>query len=353
MKIRVGIAGTSGSLMQDGWTQAFAQPGCGFEIVGNASLGSSHAVMLPYRLPLLDDVAMDVLIVDLCVNEQRALNRNLHDPAQTAALFAWLRGWCADRGILPVVLILPHVTTAGLRHSAVRDHWAEMCRAAGLPFLDGYRLLRHACFFGERAPRHFMSGPNHLNPRGAKMTAEVLMETLTRFLQHAQIGTEQGSVHEFRHVHLNGKAERSTSLMTEHLHRLLIGDTLRAETGPGDLVGMVLNMNASCAALVISGQDMRVKRLDSPHARADSTPAMVCWSLLHPVAAADDCFVLSVQPARDMSGQEDNDHTDPGRPAEVAEPAVELAGLVIRGPARARRLVMTSGAEPDLLRLLD
>ncbi|MDO5706325.1 MAG: hypothetical protein Q4G49_14840 [Paracoccus sp. (in: a-proteobacteria)] len=353
MRTRVGIVGTSGSLMQDGWTQAFAQPGSGFEIVGNVSLGSSHAAMLPYRLPLLDDVAMDVLIVDLCVNEQRALNRNLHDPAQTAALFEWLRAWCADRGILPVVLILPHVTAAGLRAAAVRDHWVAMCRAAGLPFLDGYRLLRQACFYSERGVRHFMAGQSHLNPRGAKMVATVLMDTLSRFLQGAQIGAVPGAAHDFRHVHLGGGLERATGLLREKVHRLSLGDTLPVASGPGDLVGMVLNMTATNAALVVLGEEMRIKRLDSPFAQDGAGPVMVCWMLLNPVATLDGGFVLSVQPARDMAGQEDNDHSATDRPSHPADPTVELSGLILRTAARPRRLMAASGADPDLMRLLD
>lgn len=354
MKVRAGIIGTSGSLMAEGWAAVFGAEGTGFQVVGNASLGSSHAAMLPYRLPLLDDVAMDVLIVDLCVNEQRALNRNLHDPAQTRALFDWLRGWCADRGILPVVLILPHVTAEGLRASAVRDHWAGMCRAAGLPFLDGYRLLRLAGLLGDRPPRHFMAGQNHLNPRGARLMGEVLAATLARFLLAAQTGAETAPAHAFRHLYLGGTVARASSLLTERVARLGLGDSLAADIGPDHRVeGLVLNMAATTGALVIAGQGMRVKRLDSPHARPDAAPLIVCWSLLDPIEGQDGRAILSVQPARDMAGQEENDHCTPGPAPAVTEPVVELAGLVLRGPAAPRRLATASGCDPDLIGLLD
>ena len=352
MKPRVGIIGTSGSLMTEGWSAAFAAAGGG-EIVGNASLGSSHAVMLPYRLPLLEAAGMDVLIVDLCVNEQRALNRNLHDVARTAELFHWLRGWCAERGVLPVVLVLPHLTEAGTRASAVRDHWAGLCRAAGLPFLDGYRLIRHACLYAHQAPRHFMADQNHLSVRGARLVGEILAQTLGRFLQLAQIGTESAPAHDFRHHGLKGPMTRKTQLVTERLHRLDATSSLRVETGPGDLVGLVLNMGASTGALLIAGAESRVKRLDSPHARPEAGLLLVCWSLLDPVADDAGRFLLSVQPPALLAGQEENDHARPDHPPDAADPQVELAGLILRGPVREQRLVTSEGAEPDLLSLLD
>lgn len=355
MLTRVGIAGTSGALMSHGWVAALEAEG-GFEIVANASLGASHAVMLPWRLPEIADVAMDVLILDLAVNEARAAGRALHDPARTSEVFAWVRAWCAERGILPVVLILPHVTDAqvGPVAGAVRDHWAQMARGAGVPFLDGYRMVRHACLYTERSWRHVMRDVNHLNERGARMLGAVLARGLSRFLAAARVTTGAPQpVHGYHAHRLRGPVEMRSALLTERVHRLQVGDVIHAKTGPAEVAGVALNMNGTTGALAIAGTRTLVKRLDSPFAAEGKPLNLVCWSVLDPVPAAPEGLHLGVVPARPMAGQEDNDHSRPDDPPK-GPAAVDLAGLILRDPTPApRRLIGAEGADPDIMARLD
>ncbi|MCQ0969767.1 hypothetical protein MLD63_04910 [Paracoccus sp. TK19116] len=354
MKTRVGIAGTSGAIMAEGWRAAFEAAAPEFDVVANASLGSSHPAMLPYRLPLLEDAGLDVLLVDLCVNEQRALGRNLHSPDWARDGFAWLRGWCADRGVLPVVLILPALGEAGMAGSPVADGWAAMCRDAGLPWLDGYRLIRHGCFYTRQPPRHFFLNANHLNARGTRLVAEALARTLPQFLMHATIGAATGPAPDLRFVHAGGRLERQTALVAERLLRLTLGEAHSVQTGPGEVAGVVHDMARASGALLMTGARARAKRLDTPHLQPDGPLRLVAWSLIERVPAAEDGHVvLSVQPSRLLAGQEDNDHTKPDAAPGIEDPTLEIAGLIMRDEPAERRLIAAQGITGDLLSLLD
>lgn len=352
MKTRIGVIGTSGSLMVDGWCDRLAQTAPGYEVVGNASLGSSHPAMLPYRLPLLNDVGMDVLVIDLCVNEQRALNRNLHDDGQTTQLFDWLRAWCATRGVLPVVLILPHLGEADVAASAIRDAWVARCRAAGLPWLDVYRLIRNASFYSRLRPRNFFLNPSHLNQRGSDLVTDALSLTLSRFLSDATLDAASAPVHPFRFVHAGGAIERRSTLLSERLLRLECGDAAVVEVGSGTVTGIVHDMNRSSAALLMAGQQTVVKRLDSPFFGSGDKMWLVAWSVLNAVGDDNGAIALSVQPAHPMAGQEDNDHSRPLEPPQTDSPAVEIAGLILRDAARPARIATCRGGQPDLLSYL-
>lgn len=352
MKTRVGVIGTSGSIMAGGWLDRFAREASAYEVVGNASLGSSHPVMVPYRLPLLDGAEMDVLIVDLCVNEQRAHNRNLNDPTQTSQILDYLRAWCAERGILLMALILPHLTDVEHYGSAVRDAWVARCRSLGLPWLDGYRLIRNACFYSRQRPRHYFINRSHLNATGAALVSEAVALTLARFLKQTTLVTEEGRIAQFRVAHLNGPLRRETSLTAERFHALSLGDVIAAETGPGEVVGIVHNLARSTAALTLLGRDALVKRLDSPIATNEGNLWLSVWSVLRSVASDGGEMLLSVEPSHPMAGQEDNDHSNALEPPADQPHRVEVAALIMRESPVTARLLRCEGGEPDLLSYL-
>jgi hypothetical protein len=106
MTINIAIVGTSNSLMCTGYVCGL-QSVPGIIISDNVSIGSSEAVMAPFRLT--DNVlsGADVVIFDLAVNEQRAINRGIYDVSAAAEIIRFVVARCVSAGVRPVVLLMP------------------------------------------------------------------------------------------------------------------------------------------------------------------------------------------------------------------------------------------------------
>ncbi|MBD9372770.1 hypothetical protein IB238_09065 [Rhizobium sp. ARZ01] len=350
--LRVGVLGTSNAVAKDGWAAALAaQPGV--SIVGNASLGSSHATMLPYRLPSLDAVDMDVLILDICVNEQRAANKNLYDLSQSSQILDYVLGWCSSRKVIPVVLILPvKENQIGARATTVRQHWISVAKKAGIPYFDGYAFATDLSFYARKSIASLFKDDHHLSGEVQQIMAKKLTERLKAFLSIARMSRRFKFVHPFRYVSTGGDVERRTSLLAERFLRLSEGDALVVNCGRGSIVGAVVNMAQTNASLCFKGKTRLLKRLDSAYFDPARPIWLVAWSLLSPVKSRGGTVLVKQTASSACSMFEDNDHTRNGAlPSPDFPPIVEIAGFVVRDPKRLMTVVSTRGSEIDLLRL--
>jgi hypothetical protein len=321
----------------------------GLTVVANASLGSSHATMIPYRLPALENVQADVLILDVCVNEQRAASRNLYDLNQSTQYLNFLLAWCQKRDMMPVVLLLPIKGTRHLQNGpTVNDHWRYICRHAQIPYFDGDAFVANATAQSGQPSRTMFKDRHHLDMQASTLLAKMLSERLTAFHAAARRRIRFGLAHTFRYVPLDGDTHRATSLVSERFRRLEPGDEVTVDCGAGDVVGAVLNMAQTNASIQLNGRTSSVKRLDSPYFNPDRELWLVAWSMLKPVATKRGKIAIRPMASSRDPAFEDNDHSNGKLPSPEHQPVVELAGLVIRERARIRRLFSTRGAELDL-----
>lgn len=95
-KIKLSILGTSNSIIASGYASALRNSD-EIEIVKNVSIGSSHSVLAPLRIGMLENKKFDIMIIDLSVNETNAYNKGLYNFYITESIFKYILNWCFEK----------------------------------------------------------------------------------------------------------------------------------------------------------------------------------------------------------------------------------------------------------------
>lgn len=330
--------------MRDGYVTGLGQKRR-IEVVANVSLGSSHAPMLAYRLPDLDHVEFDIIVLDLCINEQHAIYRNLYDLGLTTGVFNYFLDWCARKRVTPVVLILPDQLCFGHpsphpRANEVHDHYVRMCIKHHIPYFDGRRFVKTLAKSCGTGPASLFKDPNHL----ATETAQRLGKRLGNRLKSlestpgARWSLARSNSYIYVPVPPQNTLERKTSIATVSFARMDLNTKLTIACPPRcHVVAVALNMSQTNAALKISGGDELTKRFDNAYHDPSRSMWLVIWSLLRPVHTGSGGVRLSVTASSLTSHQEDNDHSRLNKlPPPDQDPVVEVSGIIVRTPLRWR-----------------
>jgi hypothetical protein len=324
----VAILGTSNSLSTSGYTAHLARPS--LRIVANVSLGSSTSVVIPYRLPLLENTSVDILVLDTCVNEQAALHEGLHNEAVTEAVFNSTVAWCIRQAVMPIVLVMP-VQFALPRalegeEPKVLTLYKQLCERNLVKLVDGYRLACKLVRSG-RSLGEIFRDTHHPAAEFQSLIGDVVAEEI--LLEH-RVPVGDNPVPSVRFVPvtaMDGVASekvhhQSNSIVSAEVLRLDIGDHLTFRDGEASRVlGVVFNMIGPCAALSIGNQ---VKRLDCWE-RSVLPFQLAAWSLLNPVPVGGGLVVACVPvDGRPAERNEHNCEEDL-----LSERSVEIVGLVV------------------------
>lgn len=334
--IKVGILGTSNSLIGGGYSYTLAAfPG--IEVVANASLGSSHACMVPYRLNRLNDVDLDYLVIDICVNEQRALYPGMYNLEQTEDVFRYVLLWCSRRGVKPIFLLMPEMLP-GPAHLArkVRDAYHRLGGKFGVEIEDGYSLLDQITVTEQRSVESCFADLVHANPEfsreiGRRLGNSILLSSGKKKRRRIFLASEMW----FAPTTVGKVKQRGTNLVTEKFSQMGEGDAVTVGVGAGSrVVGLALNMSQTNASLRING---KVKRLDNAYYDPERSMWMVVWGLIDPIESSSGSVKIEVVRSQDGVG-ELTDHIE-GRPIPTYEdqpPLVELAGIIAAGRRKPR-----------------
>lgn len=343
-KIWVAILGTSNSVMRDGYVTGLGQRR-GIQVVANASLGSSHAPMLAYRLPGLDPVDFDFIVLDLCINEQRAIYRNLYDLDLTTDLFNYFLDWCARKRVTPVVLILPDQLSFGHpsphpRANEVNDHYVRMCRKYRILYFDGRRFVKTLAKSRGTIPSNLFKDVNHLAAETAQLLGKRLGKRIKLLARTPSVRWSLTRSHSYFYLPVppQDTLERKTAIATVRFARMDLNTNLTIPCPAGcHVVAVALNMSQTNAALKISGHGELTKRFDNAYHDPGRSMWLVIWSLLRPVHTGNGAVRLAVTASSLASHQEDNDHSRLNAlPPPDQEPIVEVAGIIVRTPPRWR-----------------
>lgn len=342
--LRVAILGTSNSLMRDGYVIGLGQ-NPGIKIVANVSLGSSHSPMLAYRLPDLEHVDFDILILDLCVNEQRAIYRNLYDLGISTDVFNYVIDWCGRKRVTPVALILPDQhcfspPSKQPRANEAHDHYVRMCKKQHVPYFDGRRFIKSLAKSSGTGPVNLFKDVNHLAPETAQLLGKRLGNRINALMGNPIVRWSIVRSHTYTYipVPLENTIERKTSIATVRFARMKQDSNLTITCPPRcHVVAVALNMSQTNAALKISGDGELIKRFDNAYHDPSRSMWFVIWCLLNPVNTGIGDIHLSVTPSSLTSDQEDNDHSRPNMlPPADQESVVEVSGIILRTPSRWR-----------------
>ena len=337
--VRLGILGTSNSVMVRGYT-AFLRSDPAVALVCNLSLGASHPTIVPYRWSDEEVARCDVLVLDLNVNEQFGLESRAYQLGFTERALRDSLAKCADLGVIPLISIMPE----GMSYAPgnpfafqCRTNWLGLCRQYGVPFFDGYQMVEDLAAATGHPASSFLKDPLHLDPRlleffatCLRFSATILLPSLDAQLTPAQVSRGSYIPAATARSEAEQQAMRSTSILSETVLLLRPGQPIVLPVPPGvQVVGLVVNIRGSNAALRLSGEDVVTKNLNTPFFDGGTSIWMLSWALLCPVRADANGIKLECVLCENLDAMECNDHGNAPHKATTAEAVVELAGLVL------------------------
>ena len=330
--VKITILGTSNSVMSRGYVQGLSLT-AGIETIANTSLGSSHSVMVPL---IINDDALaqsDFAIIDLSVNEQKAVNAQLYSLDTMRDIFFYILGKCADLKVIPVVLLMPMKWHEN--DYALAAAYRALCQDYGVLYYDPQAQVKDEAAGTGRSWLEMFKDDHHLLPETAQRVGLQLGEALKR----ANTTTGEAIIvacPRFDYIAVSPFAaglpvvDRRTKLIGARLVRMTSGErlTVPVETG-AFVVGIGLNMSNTNANLRLEGETCAVKRLNNAFYQPDGPVRLVVWQLISPVQAKDNLIQLTCEPDKAEAVVESNCHF--GRNPKFPTPSmVEIAGLVVR-----------------------
>lgn len=332
MPVKVTILGTSNSILHTGYVSGLAQVD-DIEIVANTSVGSSHSVMIPL---LISDEALaqsDYVVVDLTINEQRALTPGLYNLDTMRDIFFYVLGKCRTHDVIPVFLLLPMQKFED-SYPIIREY-KTLCQAYGVPYLDPERSIKAEAGRRGRAWAEMFADHHHLIPdinewigwmlgaalkEADRTTGDSLAITPPRF-DFVAAAPFAGSLRTI---------QRKTNLIGLPFVQMTAGQTLTMAIEPEtSIVGVALNMSNTNANLRIRGKTETAKRLNSSYFDPKRTLRLVVWQVVKTVQAKDGQVTLTCEGDDRRARVESNDHFAPSS-SSFDNPVVELAGLIVR-----------------------
>lgn len=357
------ILGTSNSLMSAGYTSSLSENN--LSIQHNISLGSSHSPMVPFQI---DNSILNkknhILIYDIAVNEQRALNSNLYNLELSKNIFKMLLNWCYKRNILPIILIMPNSNSINNKNKEIENHYINLCTQYSIPYFNGFSFIKMLSKKWNREMDTFFRDPAHLN----KLIAQILGFNLSRSIKRLfnRILTPNlvyssiiENTFEFYSIDLSEFAKkesiifRETSLIKTTLVKLQDKDTLTFRVKKKSiLVGFVINMYHCNADLrITSGKNSIIKRLTSSQFNIEKNLTLVVWSMVIPFNITDEKLTISIENTENLEF-ENNDHNGNDKRNMDKEIKLEIKSLIFQNNETKRNLISIKNIDLNLTSLI-
>ncbi len=353
MPVKVVILGTSNSVMRVGYVSGLARTD-GIDIIANTSVGSSHSVMVP--LLARDEVLAesDFVIVDLTINEQRALHRRLYNLDTMRDIFLYILEKCRRCSVIPVFLLMPMQLYED--SYAIIAEYKALCERYGVLYFDPADLVKAEAARLQRSWQDMFADQHHLTPEMAEWVGGLLGEAL----KGADLSTHEEvrlACPQFEFAAAApfagelGVIDRSTNLISASFVDMTPGNSFAMSVAPdAAVVGIVLNMSRTNANLRLEGQTRVVKRLNQPYFNLRTTLRLVVWQLITPVQAKDGRIVMTCEADSPKAKVESNDHFAQ-RTVFSADPQAEIAGLILRTGAVTTGFVWRPFHQPNMAAL--
>ncbi len=355
--IEAGVLGTSNSVMPSGYTAHLAEYGLGLRC--NLSLGASHPTVVPYRWSDERIAGCTVMVFDLNVSEQFGVDHGVYPLELTEQVFRFILMRCAALRIVPVILLMPE----GMSYApgsdvafACRDNWIRLCHAHDIPYFDGFRMLEHVAEVTGEQVRSFLRDPLHVDRRIHAFLAGSLGVAVASALPGLRMVDAVLDVADFEYVPVakaspgeDMRVVRSTSIVTETVSQIRFGQALSFALPAGSqVVGLVLNVRGSNAALRLSASNSVTKNLATPNFAPGKTAWLMSWALLTPVLVGDGALRVECVLSDAAGPMEANDQGDSRPSVPPGDAVIELGGLIVMMRPQARSVVSFPGADLDL-----
>ncbi|MDD2802052.1 MAG: discoidin domain-containing protein [Methylococcales bacterium] len=345
-KVKVAILGTSNSIIR-GYTESLSA--LDIKIVANVSVGSSHSTLVPYRIKELEGMKFDVLVLDFHVNEQLAENYQYNFKEITSDIFDYIKGWCAERKIIPIVLIMPTRWFYKIKNEGLLvNYYIRFCAEKNILYFDGHQIIDKLSVLWSRSPLSFFLDDVHLNTFTAQclggLFALRIKDLFSRISEpNLDIKTMDSNYRKFLHLPVSFSenviraVSRSTSLISVEFARLSVGESLGFDSESDyEVVGVVINMAQTNGAILIKGSNESIKLLDNAYYDPNHSIWLVVWSLLTPVRSDNGHVSITCLNGLNVQNFEGNDHRDHGNyirdNTSSYDAVVEIQGIILRYP---------------------
>jgi hypothetical protein len=356
-KIKVGILGTSNSLMGDGYTIGL-RSNSNIIIQINASIGSSQAVLIPYILSQYDFKDCDVIILDVLVNEQRILWGYDYDISLSSQIFDYFLSVCVSSNVLPIIFFMPETYGYDFpkhpKFQQMREHYIKLCNERSIPYFDGYACTENSwtkeCFSA------LFKDPAHINSMYAQNIGSTLAKAIVIIHSSHKIINEDIDVYDFKYIDIANNCqniiERKTSIVESKFLKLSEDEICDVNIGDYEIVGIALNMAQSNGVLEFAGESINYKMLSNVHFDPNRSLWFVVWSLLSPIKPdANGNIKLRCLDTSDLSNVELHDHGKVDMEKYANEPVrLEIQGFVLRSKNKHHAVGMRVGINLDMER---
>lgn len=275
MTIKVTILGTSNSIIKNGYVDGLSS--CQeIEIKQNLSVGSSQSAIVPFRLNEYSIANSDVIILDICVNEQRALQKCGYNETYSNEIFQYLLSECAKYDTIPFVLLMPEMNNddsnaKNLRHK-MRNFYINICNEYKIPYFDGYSYIEKSSAVNNTNIEAYFEDKNHVRSDQATNIGDVLAKILIDNYSKWKINKYKKNIHpfEYKKIESTNKIQRKTNITQVDMGIISGDDKAIVKSTPfSDVVGIIFNMSQSNASIKIVGVNSLVKILANSYTQPE------------------------------------------------------------------------------------
>jgi hypothetical protein len=358
LKIKVGILGTSNSIMGDGYTIGL-RSNLNIIIQRNASIGSSQAVLIPYILSQHDFKDCDVVMLDILVNEQIALWHYDYDISLSSQIFDYFLSVCISSNVLPIILFMPEIHGYGspqhLKFQQMRRHYLKLCNERGIPYFDGYAYAENS--WTKDKFNNLFKDSAHINSIYAQNIGSALAKAITTIHSSHKIINDNMDIYDFKYIDIANNntqiiIERKTSIVESKFLKLSKDETCDVNIGEYEIVGIAFNMAQSNGILEFKGENTSYKMLSNSLFDPNRPLWFVVWSLIKPIKAdVNGKVALKCLEVSDIPNVELHDHGKADMKKYANEPVrLEIQGFVLRSKNKHHAVGMRMGINLDMER---
>lgn len=348
-RLRAIVLGDSNSVMRQGWVQGL--PAGGIDVLENVSLGSSSNAIHATQIHRITEVDTDLLFVQTNVNEYIPIRDRAYDAELSRQMIRHTLAWAHQHNVIPVYVIQPHRRglddlLAGRVAFDQESYLIEQCEDLGIPYVNGFELLRSLSVAWGRPLRSFFKDAAHLaHPIAQILGAAIASGSIKWMLENHKLIKKSNPqlIHSFQVIDIaremaDGSASErriKTSLVDQNMVTIQGSTKLNVPVEEGwEVVAFTMNARNSNASVQLSGQNTVVRRADFAGFQGkDGFPFVCVRSLMHPIAPSEGSVTLSVTPP--LPSHEPDEISNKKIPMLSLEDSVtEISQLVLRSLER-------------------
>lgn len=301
------ILGTSNGFVTGGYGDHLKHSSK-IKVVQNLSIGSSHPTVIMNGLAKNDlSKRASYIILDVCVNEQRAKMRGLYDSSISEALFSYFLSYCYENSIKPLILLLPVMNSDGKLLSESVTRWKRLCEKNNVLFLD---VIEFSATFGE--PRNLWRDANHPSIDFSKIIANKITEMVIDNDYEQFVYTKCTNNFKIIPVNKHNNIYRETRLFSATFGKYYLNQNFSYQSDERQdfkVLGFSLDMAHTHAALKFEGENQVIQRYDNSFFNEDRSLWLVSWSLVSPAYSKNGKISFEVIKPEDSVEHMMNDHT--------------------------------------------